>query len=368
MATSLTQPYPTVPTVQPQNFGGAPQSSTLPTSQPQTAQSAATTPGLIDGVSNAQFKGVDGVFRTVQSNELVSDQLTGILDQNSPLMQQARTTALEQMQERGLVNSAMAQSAGQQAVIKEARPIAEGNAAAYGKAASENQFFGNQTQQFNAEAFNKNSQFNANASNQMGLQNAADKANMARVVVQDTGATTRQNSVNATNIQTTQMTNDTSVKTTGMNNATDITTTGMKEAGATERQNSVNTTSMRNTDVQEAGANYRTEQNNKTQISVANIGSETTKYVANVDSITRQSIAAASNATQVWITDKNNTQSNTNNIRTSATTIVNNASNSVLDVLKDPKIPPDQIPALLERITTDADAGLDIIGSFKGLR
>jgi hypothetical protein len=51
------------------------------------------------------------------SNQTVQNQLKGIIEANSPLMQQARTNALQAMNQRGLVNSSMAIGAGQDAVI-----------------------------------------------------------------------------------------------------------------------------------------------------------------------------------------------------------------------------------------------------------
>jgi hypothetical protein len=250
----------------PANYGGAPQSTTpSPSQQPQTAP---TTPGLINGVTNAQYQNVDGVYRTVQSNETVQGQLQGILAQDSPLLRQARAKAMEGMADRGLVNSAMAQSAGQDAMYKSALQVATPDALAYGKAASENQKYGNETQQFNADAFNKNSEFNAKGLNEMGLRNAADKADMERTILVDAGQTKRQDSVNATNITTTRMNNDTAITTTGMNNRTQIETTGM---------------------------------NNATQMAAASMQAETSRYSANLSASTQMQISNNSLAQQSYL-------------------------------------------------------------------
>ena len=239
----------------PANYGGAPQSTTpSPSQQPQTAP---TTPGLINGVTNAQYQNVDGVYRTVQSNETVQGQLQGILAQDSPLLRQARAKAMEGMADRGLVNSAMAQSAGQDAMYKSALQVATPDALAYGNAARDNQKYGNETQQFNADAFNKNSEFNAKGANEMGLRNAADKADMERTVLVDAGQTTRQNSVNATNITTTRMNNDTAITTTGMNNRTQIEATSMNNA-----------TSMATASMQAETSRYSANLSASTQIQV----------------------------------------------------------------------------------------------------
>lgn len=148
---------------------------------------------VIDGVTKAQYQTVDGVYRQVQSNETVQGQLQGILDSNSPLMAQARAKALENMQERGLVNSAMAETAGQAAVLDKSLQIATPDAATYAQAARDNQLVGNSTNQFNAGAFNTNQTFNAGEGNKLNLQKTADKAALNRVEVQEAGALQRVN-------------------------------------------------------------------------------------------------------------------------------------------------------------------------------
>lgn len=213
---------------------------TAPNQQQQTQSQISTIPGLvgggvrtqgsnavIDGVTKAQYQTVDGVYRTVQSNETVQGQLQGILASNSPLMAQARAKALENMQERGLVNSAMAETAGQSAVIDKSLQIATPDAATYAMAARDNQQVGNETNRFNAGGFNSNQQFNAGEGNKLNLQKTADTAAMGRVQVQEAGATQR---------------------------------VGMQEAGALQRTN-----------IQEAGALNRTNIQAQASMAVADM-------------------------------------------------------------------------------------------------
>jgi len=54
----------------------------------------------------------------------VSNRVRGLLQQNSPLMQQARTQGLQTANRRGLLNSSMGVQAAQQAVTDVALPIA----------------------------------------------------------------------------------------------------------------------------------------------------------------------------------------------------------------------------------------------------
>jgi hypothetical protein len=80
---------------------------------------------------------------TVNPNQTVADQLAKALATDSPLMQQARTRALQAANARGLSNSSMAISAGESAMYDAALPIAQADAATYGNAAQFNANAGN---------------------------------------------------------------------------------------------------------------------------------------------------------------------------------------------------------------------------------
>jgi hypothetical protein len=114
-----------------------------------------------------------GTNWNVDNNQTVQGQLQGIIAANSPLMQQARTGALQQMNKRGLMNSSMAIGAGQDAVIRQAMPIAQQDATLFGNRAKYNADVANQMAQFNVGAENQALQFGAAASNQAGLANQA---------------------------------------------------------------------------------------------------------------------------------------------------------------------------------------------------
>lgn len=61
---------------------------------------------------------------------LVSKQLTKLLGEGSPLIERARTKAMETAASRGLQNSSIAAGAGEAAAIDSMLPVAQGNAAA----------------------------------------------------------------------------------------------------------------------------------------------------------------------------------------------------------------------------------------------
>lgn len=74
-----------------------------------------------------------GGFRTrdVSQDELSSNQLASILDQNGLLMQRARGQGMAQANSRGLLNSSLAAGAAQGAMIDAATPYAMQQAGAY---------------------------------------------------------------------------------------------------------------------------------------------------------------------------------------------------------------------------------------------
>lgn len=100
---------------------------------------------LPQGIYNAGNSGRDNAYvRDTQGNELVSQQLTGLLANDSPYIQQARLQAQQQANSRGALNSSIAAGSAQAAAIQAGMPIAQADAAAYQNAAAQNQQYLNQ--------------------------------------------------------------------------------------------------------------------------------------------------------------------------------------------------------------------------------
>ena len=91
----------------------------------------------------------------VDANQTVASQLEKILKNDNPLMQQARTRAMQQMQARGGLNSTMAATAGESALYDAAMPIATADARTFADAGkfntSESNVFGREGNQFSRE-------------------------------------------------------------------------------------------------------------------------------------------------------------------------------------------------------------------------
>ncbi len=126
------------------------------------------------------------------ATETVAGQVAGIINQNSPLMQQARAGAMSAANDRGLINSSLAVGAGQNAVLNAATPIATSDANVYGNAANINTNTANSLAASNAAALNAarlqeqalaqdtaKSQLSANTQLSLGQLDAMTKSSIA---------------------------------------------------------------------------------------------------------------------------------------------------------------------------------------------
>jgi hypothetical protein len=107
--------------------------------------------------------------------ETAAGQVDSILSKDSPLMQRARTLATQQMAQRGLVNSSMAQGAGVAAMIDRATPLAQQDAQTYSQRALANMEATNQAGLFNTGQTNQMFQFGKDIESRFGLQGEAQK-------------------------------------------------------------------------------------------------------------------------------------------------------------------------------------------------
>lgn len=178
------------------NFGGGSASTSFdPVSMPATtapANAAATAPatGIIGGTINngakidnaaapAAYNPTAGMqvqsftpqTRDVnQATDTTAGQVQSLLANDSPLLQRARTLAMQNMNQRGLVNSSMAQGAGVAAMVDKITPIAAQDAQIYNQRAIDNMDAINQAGQFNVQ------QNNALVSQGMGISANKDLA------------------------------------------------------------------------------------------------------------------------------------------------------------------------------------------------
>lgn len=116
----------------------------------------------------------------VTSPQTVQGQMADIIAQDSPLQQLATTSALQQANTRGLINSSMAVGAAQDAVIRSALPIAQQDAQTQAAAAQLNVTEANKLGMFGAELSSKDQQFNISEQNKFLMANL-DNANKVKL-------------------------------------------------------------------------------------------------------------------------------------------------------------------------------------------
>jgi hypothetical protein len=168
---------------------------------PQSTTAGVGTPVGVGDVNSHQFdgtkaaQGVAGGYGAqhagttdwnVDQNQTVQGQVKGIIDKNSPLMQQAVAQANQSANSRGLLNSSMAVTAGQSALYSAAMPMATQDAQTNAQAAAANAAAHNRTSEFNAGADNTAGQFTAEQKNAMSSQNASMSNDMTKAVMGNT--------------------------------------------------------------------------------------------------------------------------------------------------------------------------------------
>ena len=134
------------------------QTQTPSASAATNATPTASTGGLVASALPKTGQAMTYTPQTRQVNQptdTVQGQVNSILSKDSPLMQRARTLATQQMNQRGLVNSSMAQGAGTAAMIDRALPMAQQDANTYNAVASENVNALNRANEFSAGSLNQ---------------------------------------------------------------------------------------------------------------------------------------------------------------------------------------------------------------------
>lgn len=124
-------PTPGTPVIPPAPAAPAPGTPAVPGPAPApgapAAAPSATRPafGLVNGADSAILREMD------PADETVEGRVARLLSENSPVLQQAANRALQAFNERGLLNTSMAQQAALEAMTSKAIEIAGPDAAAY---------------------------------------------------------------------------------------------------------------------------------------------------------------------------------------------------------------------------------------------
>ncbi len=102
--------------------------------------------GLYQGVAPPRTSQAQGIYgtdnraytRNVTGNELVENRMQGLMNRGGAYMQNAARRGLETANRRGLLNSSIASGSAERASLEAAMPIAQADAAAYGRTQAEN--------------------------------------------------------------------------------------------------------------------------------------------------------------------------------------------------------------------------------------
>lgn len=113
------------------------------------------------GQANVDLSQFDPTTREVQDEELVSEQLTDLLDSDNAFIQNARQRGREAAQDRGALSSSIFAGSSERAAIEAGLPIASADAQAFITAASENM-----------AAVNQNTLAKLNSATQQAVTNA----------------------------------------------------------------------------------------------------------------------------------------------------------------------------------------------------
>lgn len=159
---ATTNPWDMTEQTNPVLSGGLLTSSTTPATPDSAVNTTTTAPSIQAPTMTAT--GYAPTQRTVDSDkETVQGQIKGLLTSGSPMIEQARTSANQQMNSRGLLNSSLAVQASDQAAYNAALPIAQADANIYGTASQQNMAAQNDALKTNTSASNEAAKLNLGA-------------------------------------------------------------------------------------------------------------------------------------------------------------------------------------------------------------
>lgn len=241
---------------------------------------------------------------TVTPEQTVSGQIKNIIASGSPLMQQAERDAKNFMQQRGLINSSMAITAGQDSVYKAALPVATADAATYAKAATDTTAAQNAALAAGATAENAASATNAQIAGSTNIADMQSATQQAIAKLQADTTLTAQEKQDRTQelIARLQSTTTLDVTAQQLSNAKDLQT--MQGAVQTAIANIQANTSMSNQDKQDATARVIAQIQSNTQLSVQDKAAAAQQLITAANNASAKAIAEIQANTSLSITEK----------------------------------------------------------------
>jgi hypothetical protein len=274
---------------------------------------------------------------TPSSQSTVAGQLTGLLDPNSPLIQQARAAAMDQANARGLQNSSMAATAGDAAAYNVALPIAQADASTYAKAGQYNADEANQFKLADLQAAEQ--QYGTDVAARTEIQKANIAAASAKYGVDMSSMTSMQiagiqaasakygvDVSSATDIQKANIAADSAKYGVDVGSMTALQQSQLASATsktvAQIQADSAWATANLTADTQKAVAGMTTQ----SQQLIAAINADTNKYIANMDSATKLQVQQFSDQNQLLLNTNSNATSAFNQAMANVQAIQNNGA------------------------------------------
>lgn len=289
----------------------------------------------------------------VNDPQTVAGQFNGLIAQNSPLIKQARTSALQSANQKGLINSTMAVGAGEQAAYNAALPIAQADAATFANAAK-----------YNADASNANAQFNTNAKN-TAAQFTATALNTAASQNQQAENTANQYNANAQNSAS-------QFNATAANQASQTNAAADNSASQFNSQNELQNNQF-NTQQQNAvnEANSQREQ----QASTTNAAATNAQIQQSVDNAFKAKIASSDNQTKMELAKlQSSTQLDIANVEASykqlmqstqsASDLYQQTMKNISDIMSNPDLDANAVTAAVNRQLGTLKNGMAIIDAM----
>lgn len=279
---------------------GAPSPSGSPTGSPTGSPSATPAPtGIISGAgqtANGAYTYDPTLLGPASQENLTPDQtvegrVQSLMSSDNPLIQQARTQAMEQMAARGLSNSSMAQTASDQAAYSVAIQIAQSDAAAEQSASQFNATANNQFALTNNNSQNAAAGFGATASNTLAGQNIA--SNTSKYGVDAQSYTAAQNLLGQIGMNNANISSQQLMQVKDLLSRQGINTDNLNSQqaiAALQAQTSLNTAFMQqNTSLGTAGINQQTSlaqiAGNTSQNNASLTGSSRNQYNVNLSNL-----------------------------------------------------------------------------------
>ncbi len=253
-----------------------------PAQAPTGAESTGATPAPATSIAPPPATGYNPAQTAVQPNQTVAGNIKDIIASGSPLMEQAETNAKNMMNQRGLINSSQAITAGQSALYAAATPIATADAARYGVVADSN-----------TVAKNAALQFTAGAQNAANIENLHSSTSLTSQQMQDETQKNLANTNSELQTYLGQLQSNTTLTAQERQDATQSAIASANNVNSTALANIQSSTTLTAQDKANASAQVIASANNTNAIVLANIQSNTALSVTDKQTQSAQVISNA---------------------------------------------------------------------------